>query len=111
MNECWHLKKENPAAIPQGSPRKTAEFFACIEWVVLSSFGCLDGVKFLFFGFGSGFNMGGHVTGAVFPSQGRIRCSSTVKAGGELGTFLASLTFINNGKAVAFVIAATLGGP
>jgi len=96
----------------QSDPRKLKEncrVFSCTELVVLSSFGCLDGVKFLFFGFGGGFNMGGHVAVAVFPLQRRIRCSSAVNAGGKFGTSLAALAFINDGKAVAFVIAAALG--
>jgi len=104
------VPKKNPAARPKVSPRKTAEFLhTFIESVALSSFGCLDGVNFLFFGFGGGFNMGGHIAGAVFPLQSRIRCCNTVNAGGKLGASLASLAFINDGKAAAFVIAATLG--
>jgi len=89
--------------------KENCRVFTYIESVALSSFGCLNGVKFLFFGFGGGFNMGGHVAVAVFPLQRRIRCSSAVNADGKFGTFLTSLAFINDGKAVAFVIAAALG--
>jgi hypothetical protein len=103
-------KKRKPCSQTSRKSKENCRVFTYIESAVLSSFGCLDGVKFLFFGFGSGFNMGGHVAGSVFPFQGRIRCGSTVNAGGKLGTFLAPFTFINNRKAVTFVIAAALGG-
>jgi hypothetical protein len=53
--------------------------------------------------------MSGHIAVAVFPLQGRIRRSSAVNTGGKLGASLASLAFINDGKAAAFVIATALG--
>jgi hypothetical protein len=89
--------------------KENCRVFTCIESVALSSFGCLDWVKFLFFGFSDGFNMGGYVAVTVFPFQRRIRCGSAINAGGKFGTSLTSLAFINDGKAVAFVIAAALG--
>lgn len=89
--------------------KENCRVFTCIESVALSSFGCLDGVKFLFFGFGGGFNMGGHIAVTVFPLQSRIRRSSAVNAGDKLGASLASLAFINDGKAATFVIATALG--
>ncbi len=89
--------------------KENCRVFTCIESVALSSFGCLDWVKFLFFGFGGGFNVGSHVAVTVFPFQRWIRCSSAINAGGKFGTSLAALAFINDGKAVAFVVAAALG--
>lgn len=75
----------------------------------LSSLGCLDGVDLLAFSSRLDFHMGGHVAVAVFPSQGRVWCSNAIRSGFKLRDSLASLTFVDNGQTIAFIIAATLG--
>jgi hypothetical protein len=75
----------------------------------LSSLGSLDGIDFLFFGLHRGLDMGGHIAGAVFPFQGRIRCSRAVHAGGIIRHSLAPHAFLHDRQAVAFIVAAAGG--
>lgn len=75
----------------------------------LSSFGCLDGIDFLLFGFSSSLDMGGHIAVAGFPFQGRVWCGNAIHAGGIFRQSLASHAFIHNRQAVAFIIAAAGG--
>jgi hypothetical protein len=75
----------------------------------LSSLGCLDRVEFLLLGLYGGFDVCGHVTGTVFPFQGRIRCGRAVHAGGIFRHSLAPRARFHHRQAVAFVIAAAGG--
>jgi len=54
--------------------------------------------------------MGGNVAIAVLPFKRRVRRCSAVSTCGEFGSSLASHAFVNNGKAMAFIKAASLGG-
>jgi len=54
--------------------------------------------------------MGGDVAIAVFPFKRRVRRCSAICTCGEFGSSLASIAFINDGKAMAFIKTASLGG-
>jgi hypothetical protein len=75
----------------------------------LSSFGCLDWINFLFFG-SHGFHMGGNIAVAGFPFKRGIRSCSAVSTGWIFRGSLASIAFINDGKAMALIKAASFGG-
>jgi hypothetical protein len=75
----------------------------------LSSLGGLDRVDFLFLALDSGLDMRGHVAGAVFPFQGRIRRCLAIHAGGIFRHSLASHAFLHDWQAVTFIVAAARG--